>query len=107
MGCIGGGGGGLSVVLDFSGVVLEFSGEGLEVSGVTVESESGREDELLEKVLRKGVCAGLGWMGCVEVLEPVRGLIGGAALLYGPCGNVCSSPTRGPRIECVEGETRV
>ncbi len=41
MGCRGGGGGGLSVVLDFSGV-LEFSGEGLEVSGVSVERQSGK-----------------------------------------------------------------
>ena len=99
MGWRGGGGGGLAVVLEFSGLV-EFSGEGLDVAGVSVEREAGKGDGLSESVW-----AGLIWLGLELLLEPVRDLFGEAALLYGPCGENCSSPTGGPRMDCVEGET--
>ncbi len=82
--------------------MLEVSGEGLEVSGVTVGWESGKEDGLVEMLLSEGLWAGLCWVGRVEELESVRGLIEGAALLCGPCEDGCSSPTGGQRIDGVE-----
>jgi hypothetical protein len=128
MGWRGGEEGGLAVVLEFSGLVdffgegldgsevsvereagkrrLEFSGvsevsgEGLIFSGASAESETGEGDGLSESVW-----AGLIWMGWDVLLEPVRDLFGEAALLYGPCGDSCNSPTGGPRMDCVEGET--
>ena len=127
MGWRGGGGGGLAVVLEFSGLV-EFSGEGLDVAGVSVEREAGRrrlECSGASVVSGKGlffgasagsepgegdglsesVWAGLIWLGLELLLELVRDLFGEAALLYDPCGENCSSPTGGPRMDCVEGET--
>ena len=121
------------MVLEFSGLVefsklVEFSGEGLVAAGGSVEREAGRRRlECSGASVVSGECvfsgasagsepgegdglsvcvwAGFIWLGLELLLEPVRDLLVETALLYGPCGDNCSSPAGGPSMDCVEGET--